>query len=279
MFLESNIHACAMSHIGRFILDPILGSSYFTIMIEAVEKKVSLVTGAGRGIGKAIALRLAASGHHVICVSRSAGSCGAVADVITESGGSAESLAVDVADKSAVQAASEQILEQHGNVDILVNCAGITRDGLLFRMDDADWDAVISTNLSSCFAWSKHLGRPMTRKRWGRIINISSVIGLMGNAGQANYAAAKAGIHGLTKSLAKEFAARNVTVNAVAPGFIETDMTAELTDQQKEGILGVIPMKRMGRSEDIASITDFLASDEASYITGQVFTVDGGMVM
>ena len=248
-------------------------------MSEAVEKKVSLVTGAGRGIGKAIALRLAASGHHVICVSRSAGSCGAVADAITESGGSAESLAVDVADKSAVQAASEQILEQHGNVDILVNCAGITRDGLLFRMDDADWDAVISTNLSSCFAWSKYLGRPMTRKRWGRIINISSVIGLMGNAGQANYAAAKAGIHGLTKSLAKEFAARNVTVNAVAPGFIETDMTAELTDQQKEGILGVIPMKRMGCSEDIASITNFLASDDASYITGQVFTVDGGMVM
>ena len=252
---------------------------YSNNMTEADERKVALVTGAGRGIGKAIALRLAASGHHVICVSRSAASCGAVAEAINGSGGSAESLAVDVADKAAVQAASEQFLEAHGTVDVLVNCAGITRDGLLFRMDDADWDAVLSTNLGSCFSWSKHLGRPMTRKRWGRIINISSVIGLMGNAGQANYAAAKAGIHGLTKSLAKEFAARNVTVNAVAPGFIETDMTAELNEKQQEAIVGVIPMKRMGRAEDIAGITDFLASDDASYITGQVFTVDGGMVM
>ncbi|RPG86206.1 MAG: 3-oxoacyl-[acyl-carrier-protein] reductase [Coraliomargarita sp. TMED73] len=248
-------------------------------MSDTEEKKVALVTGAGRGIGKAIAERLAASGHHVICVSRSAGSCGPVADAINASGGSAESLAVDVADKAAVEAASEKFLEAHGTVDVLVNCAGITRDGLLFRMDDADWDAVLSTNLGSCFAWSKHLGRPMTRKRKGRIINISSVIGLMGNAGQANYAAAKAGIHGLTKSLAKEFAARNVTVNAVAPGFIETDMTAELNEQQQTAIVGMIPLKRMGRSEDIAAITDFLASDDASYITGQVFTVDGGMVM
>ncbi len=248
-------------------------------MSDSVQRKVALVTGAGRGIGKAIAVRLAAAGHHVICVSRSESSCGAVAESIRASGGSAESLAVDVADKAAVQAASEQFLEAHGTVDILVNCAGITRDGLLFRMSEEDWDAVISTNLGSCFAWSKYLGRPMTRKRWGRIINISSVIGLMGNAGQANYAAAKAGIHGLTKSLAKEFAARNVTVNAVAPGFIETDMTAELNEKQQEAIVGVIPMKRMGQAEDIAGITNFLASDEASYVTGQVFTVDGGMVM
>lgn len=248
-------------------------------MSDSVQRKVALVTGAGRGIGKAIAVRLAAAGHHVICVSRSESSCGAVAESIRASGGSAESLAVDVADKAAVQAASEQFLEAHGTVDILVNCAGITRDGLLFRMSEEDWDAVISTNLGSCFAWSKYLGRPMTRKRWGRIINISSVIGLMGNAGQANYAAAKAGIHGLTKSLAKEFAARNVTVNAVAPGFIQTDMTAELNEKQQEAIVGVIPMKRMGQAEDIAGITNFLASDEASYVTGQVFTVDGGMVM
>jgi 3-oxoacyl-[acyl-carrier protein] reductase len=248
-------------------------------MTETTDKKIALVTGAGRGIGKSIAELLASKGHHVICVSRSAGSCGAVSDAINASGGSAQSLAVDVADNAAVLAASEQLLKEHGNIDILVNNAGITKDGLLFRMSDDAWDDVINTNLTSCFSWIKHLARPMTRKRWGRIINISSVIGLTGNAGQANYAAAKAGMLGLTKSLAKEFAARNVTVNAVAPGFIATDMTAELNEEQKKAIVGVIPMKRMGSAADIAHATAFLASDEASYITGQVFTVDGGMVM
>ncbi|CAA6678904.1 MULTISPECIES: 3-oxoacyl-[acyl-carrier-protein] reductase [unclassified Lentimonas] len=248
-------------------------------MTETTDKRIALVTGAGRGIGKSIAELLASKGHHVICVSRSASSCGAVADAINASGGSAQSLAVDVADNAAVLAASEQLLKEHGNIDILVNNAGITKDGLLFRMSDDAWSDVIDTNLTSCFSWIKNLARPMTRKRWGRIINISSVIGLTGNAGQANYAAAKAGMLGLTKSLAKEFAARNVTVNAVAPGFIATDMTAELNEQQKEGIVGVIPMKRMGAPEDIAHATAFLASEEAGYITGQVFTVDGGMVM
>lgn len=251
----------------------------FGHMSESTEKRIALVTGAGRGIGKGIAELLASKGHHVICVSRSENSCGAVAESINASGGSAESLALDVADKAAVQQACESLLEKHGNIDILVNNAGITKDGLLFRMSDDDWDAVIDTNLSSCFTLIKHLARPMTRKRWGRIINMSSVIGLTGNAGQANYAAAKAGMIGLTKSLAKEFAARNVTVNAVAPGFIATDMTAKLNEQQQEAIVGIIPMKRMGESADIAATTAFLASEEAGYITGQVFTVDGGMVM
>lgn len=248
-------------------------------MSEANDSKIALVTGAGRGIGKSIALRLAAKGHHVICVSRSLDSCGAVAEAILADGGSAEALALDVADKAAVQAACEQLLEKHETIDILINNAGITRDGLFFRMSDADWEDVVATNLTSCFSFIKHLARPMTRKRWGRIVNMSSVIGLTGNAGQANYAAAKAGMIGLTKSLAKEFAARNVTVNAVAPGFIATDMTAELNDKVQEAIIGVIPMKRMGTADDIAAMTEFLVSEEAGYITGQVFTVDGGMVM
>ena len=248
-------------------------------MTETIDKKIALVTGAGRGIGKSIAELLATKGHHVICVSRSAESCGAVADAINAAGGSAQSLAVDVADNAAVLAASEQLLEEHGNIDILVNNAGITKDGLLFRMRDDAWSDVIDTNLTSCFSWIKHLARPMTRKRWGRIINISSVVGLTGNAGQANYAAAKAGMLGLTKSLAKEFAVRNVTVNAVAPGFSATDMTAMLNEEQQKAIVGVIPMKRMGSAADIAHATAFLASEEAGYITGQVFTVDGGMVM
>jgi 3-oxoacyl-[acyl-carrier protein] reductase len=247
--------------------------------METEEKRVALVTGAGRGIGKSVAEALAAKGHHVICVSRSEGSCGAVAESIQKSGGSAEARALDVADRGAVEAACGDFLNAHGNVDILVNNAGITRDGLLFRMSEEDWDAVLQTSLSSCFSFTKHLARPMTRKRWGRIINMSSVIGLTGNAGQANYAAAKAGMIGLTKSLAKEFAARSVTVNAVAPGFIATDMTAELSEAQQEAIIGMVPLKRMGTATEIAATTAFLASEEASYITGQVFTVDGGMVM
>ncbi|MSU25628.1 MAG: 3-oxoacyl-[acyl-carrier-protein] reductase [Opitutus sp.] len=243
--------------------------------------RTALVTGAGRGIGKAIAETLARQGVNVICVSKSAESCGAVAAAITAAGGRAKALAVDVADGAAVAKAAETLLAEFPLIDILVNNAGITRDGLLFRMGEADWNDVIATNLSSCFHWTKHLARPMTRARWGRIVNITSVSGLMGNAGQANYSAAKAGMIGLTKSLAREFAGRSVTVNAVAPGFIKTDMTTEFVNNAEASaqILAVVPLKRFGEAADIANMTAYLCSDQAGYVTGQVFTVDGGMAM
>jgi 3-oxoacyl-[acyl-carrier protein] reductase len=239
------------------------------------------VTGAGRGIGKAIAETLAKNGVTVICVSKSAESCGAAAAAITASGGKARALAVDVSDGAAIAKAAEGLLAEIPVIDILVNNAGITRDGLLFRMSDADWNDVISTNLTSCFHWTKLLGRPMTRARWGRIVNITSVSGIMGNAGQANYSAAKAGMIGLTKALAREFAGRSVTVNAVAPGFIKTDMTTEFVNKPEVAatILEVVPLKRFGEASDIANMCAYLCSEEAGYVTGQVFTVDGGMAM
>jgi len=243
------------------------------------DNRVAVVTGAGRGIGRAIAEDLAAEGVRVFCVSRNESSCGEAAEAIRAAGGRADAIAVDVSDSAAVNAACERILAEVECVDILVNNAGITRDTLVMRMKDEDWDAVIRTNLNSCFYWSRALVQAMGRKRWGRIINISSVIGLMGNAGQANYAAAKAGIFGLTKSLAREFAKRNITANAIAPGFIQTDMTAALDERTTQAILEQIPLRRMGASEDISSLVTFLASEQASYITGQTFTVDGGMVM
>ena len=241
--------------------------------------KTAVVTGAGRGIGRGIAEALARDGIEVYCVRKSEASCGAAAESIRESGGNAHALAVDVSSGEEIRAACEKLLEEKQCIDILVNNAGITRDNLLFRMEEDDWNAVLNTNLTSCFHWIKSLGRPMTRKRWGRIVNVSSVVGLTGNAGQANYAAAKAGMIGLTKSLAREFAARTVTVNAIAPGFIETDMTSGLDDRVKEVALGQIPLKRFGKVDDIAEMTSFLCSEKASYVTGQVFTVDGGMVM
>jgi len=241
--------------------------------------RTALVTGAGRGIGRAIAELLAKQGVTVICVSKSADSCGAAAAAIVAAGGKAKALAVDVADGAAIAKASAELLAEFGQIDILVNNAGITKDGLLFRMSEDDWNSVMTTNLTSCYHWTKHIGRSMTQKRWGRIVNITSVVGLMGNAGQANYCAAKAGLIGFTKAIAKEFAGRNVTSNAVAPGFIKTDMTAALPPEAAERITSVIPLKRLGEAADIAHMTTFLCAEEASYITGQVFTVDGGMVM
>ena len=243
------------------------------------DNRVAVVTGAGRGIGKAIAETLAAEGVHVVCVSRNESSCGAAAEAIQAAGHQASALAVDVSDGAAVATACEQLLEKHACVDILVNNAGITRDTLMLRMTDEDWNDVIATNLSSCFYWSKGLLRPMTRKRWGRFINISSVVGIMGNAGQVNYASAKAGIFGLTKSMAREVASRGITVNAVAPGFIETDMTAELSEEVAEGARKLVPLKRFGKAEEIATMVTYLASEQAGYVTGQTFTVDGGMAM
>ena len=250
-------------------------------MSYTFNNRTALVTGAGRGIGKAIAETLGKNGVTVICVSKSESSCGSVADAINAAGGKAKALAVDVADGAAIALAAESLLKEFPTIDILVNNAGITRDGLLFRMSDADWNDVINTNLSSCFHWCKHLTRPMTRARWGRIINIASVSGIMGNAGQANYSAAKAGMIGLTNTLAREFASHSVTANLVAPGFIKTDMTTDFVNNPEVSakILEAVPLKRFGEAADIANMTAFLASEESGYITGQVFTVDGGMAM
>ena len=245
------------------------------------KQRTALITGAGRGIGKAIAETLARQGVTVICVSKSADSCGSTAAAIAAAGGKARAMAVDVADGAAIARAVDELSKEFPAIDILVNNAGITRDGLLFRMSEADWNDVLTTNLTSCFHCTKLLARPMTRARWGRIVNIASVSGVMGNAGQANYSAAKAGMIGLTKTLAREFASRNVTVNAVAPGFIKTDMTSEFVNNPEASarILEVVPLKRFGESADIAAMTTFLCSEEAGYITGQVFNVDGGMAM
>jgi 3-oxoacyl-[acyl-carrier protein] reductase len=244
------------------------------------ENQVALVTGAGRGIGHAIAVRLASEGARVVCISRTEVNAKKTADEINASrADAARHYAVDVADHAAVQKVGAQILAEFGRVDILVNNAGVTRDGLAIRMSIEDWDTVINTNLRGAFNFSQAMMRAMIKQRSGRIINITSVIGLIGNAGQTNYAASKAGLIGLTKSLARELASRNITVNAIAPGFITTDMTAGLSDEIKKTIQAQIPLGKIGTPEDVASATAFLASDEAAYITGQVICVDGGMVM
>ena len=244
------------------------------------DNQAAIVTGAGRGIGHAIAVRLASEGARVACVSRSEENAKRAADEINLlRANSAKHYAVDVADHAAVQKIGAEILNDFTKIDILVNNAGVTRDGLAMRMSVEDWDTVINTNLRGAFNFTQSILRAMIKQRSGRIINITSVIGLIGNAGQTNYAASKAGLIGFTKSLARELASRNITVNAIAPGFITTDMTAGLSDEIKKTIQAQIPLGKTGAPEDVANAVAFLASAEASYITGEVVCVDGGMVM
>lgn len=247
--------------------------------MKQLENQIAVVTGAGRGIGRAIALKFAAEGADVVCVSRTAENSEKVAGEVRALGRKAWAHAVDVSDGAAVSAAAEKILADCGKVDILVNNAGVTRDGLLMRMSDADWDSVLNTNLKGAFLFTKAFTRAFAKQRAGRIINVSSIIGLIGNAGQANYAASKAGLIGFTQSVAKELGSRNITVNAIAPGFIETDMTAVLSAELKANLLKNIPLASLGQPDDIANAALYLASPGARYVTGQVLTVDGGMVM
>lgn len=245
-----------------------------------LQDKVAVVTGAGRGIGKAIAEKFASEGAKVAIVSRTEANSQAAADAINALyPGSAKGYAVDVGNGAAVAEMGKQVLADFDHVDILVNNAGVTKDGLLLRMSEEDWDFVVDTNLKGAFHMVKAFQRSFLKQKGARIINIASVIGLMGNAGQANYAASKAGLIGFTKSLAKEYAGRGVSANVIAPGFIATDMTGVLDDKVKAAILEKIPLGDFGQAEDIAATAAFLASAEARYITGQVLAVDGGMVM
>lgn len=240
------------------------------------EGKIALVTGASRGIGKAIALTLASRGATVIGTATSEKGAEAITAYLE---GKGKGLALNVTDPASIEETLTQIRTEFGEIDILVNNAGITRDNLLMRMKDDEWQDIIDTNLSSVYRLSKFVLRAMMKKRCGRIISIASVVGVMGNAGQTNYAAAKAGLIGFSKSLAREVASRGITVNVVAPGFIETDMTKALTDEQRAGILSQVPADRLGDAQEIASAVAFLASDEAAYITGETLHVNGGMYM
>lgn len=244
------------------------------------EGKVALVTGAGKGIGKEIALELVRGGAKcVINYASSAAGAESVAEEIRAMGSEAMTYKCDVSDADAVQKMITDVMEQYGRIDILVNNAGITKDGLMLKMTEADFMAVLDINLKGAFNCMKAVTKPMMKQRYGRIINITSIVGIIGNAGQVNYAASKAGLIGMTKSAARELASRNITVNAVAPGFIETDMTDVLPDSVKEQLLAQIPMKKLGQTGDIANAVCFLADEKASYITGQVLQVNGGMAM
>lgn len=245
-----------------------------------LSEQVTMVTGASRGIGKAIAERVATDGSHVVLAARTAEACEPVAAALRDRHGvRALCLSVDVGDAESVKGGVKAALEEFGQIDNLVNNAGITRDDLLLRLKDDAWDSVIKTDLTGVFLCSRAVLRSMLRRRQGRIVSISSVVGLMGNAGQTNYAAAKAGVHGFTKALAREVASRSITVNAVAPGYVESDMTGDLPDETKQRLQEQIPLGRLGGGDDIAGVVSFLLSDDASYMTGQVLSVDGGMYM
>jgi 3-oxoacyl-[acyl-carrier protein] reductase len=247
--------------------------------VSQLANQVAVVTGAGRGIGRAIALRFAAEGADVACVSRTMENSEKTAADVRALGRKAWAFAVDVADAQAVESAAEKILAEAGKVDILVNNAGVTRDGLLMRMSTDDWDTVLDTNLKGAFLFTKALTRAFVKQRSGRIINVASISGIMGNAGQTNYSASKAGLVGFTKSLARELASRGITVNALAPGFIETDMTSALPATLKVDLATKIPLGSLGQPDDIAHAALFLAGPGARYITGHVLTVDGGLAM
>jgi len=246
-----------------------------------LEGRVSLVTGASRGIGKAIALKLAGLGskvavNYVAIEERNKADADAVVSEIADSGGEAMAVEGNVSDSEAVKAMVEQVAETWGKIDILVNNAGINRDTLLLRMSDDAWDAVMNTNLRGAFLCTKFAVKHMMKQQWGRVISLSSVVGRVGNAGQCNYAASKGGIIAFTKSVAREMGSRNITVNAIAPGFIVTEMTDRLPQETRDGLLSMIPLARLGKPEDVAEMVGFLASDRAGYITGQVITIDGG---
>ena len=245
-----------------------------------LKNKIALITGAGRGIGRAIAIALAKEGAEVVInYNGSEERAKEVKQTIEENGGKASIYKCNVSDFAACEAMIKDIVKEYGHLDILVNNAGITKDNLVIKMSEEDFDAVMDTNLKGTFNTIKHMYRPFLKQRAGRIINLSSVSGVLGNAGQANYAASKAGVIGLTKSVARELAARNITVNAVAPGYIDTDMTQAMTEAAREATLAQIPLRRVGTPKDIAETVAFLASDRASYITGQVISVDGGMAI
>jgi 3-oxoacyl-[acyl-carrier protein] reductase len=243
------------------------------------DKRIAVVTGASRGIGRAIALRLAKEGRHVVLVARTEAALNDVKHSIESDGGSASVVAADISNSQTFAAAIEKIAADHGRLDILVNNAGITKDGLALRMSDDDWNSVLATNLTSAFVAIRAAARAMMKGKFGRIVNIASTSGVVGNAGQANYAAAKSGLIGLSKTIARELGGKNITCNVIAPGYIETDMTNDLPQQVKDHVMGLIAVKRFGTVDDIAAAVAYATSDEAGFFTGQTLIVDGGMTM